>query len=104
VRNREIEGSTMSVTLTCRSETHAKHAFCLGKTGTAPPTPDLSVPDYYAPAIAYAETAGNATTADSATTDTAQTALTADQLGGVYSKEDVADLIARVKVLEAAAA
>lgn len=47
VRNREIEGSTMGVTLTCRSETFAKHAFCLGKTGKAPPTPDLSVPPAY---------------------------------------------------------
>jgi hypothetical protein len=47
VRNREIEGSNMTVTLTCRSETFAKHAFCLGKTGTAPPTPDLSVPPSY---------------------------------------------------------
>lgn len=47
VRNREIEGSTMAVTLTCRSETHSKHAFCLGKTGKAPPTPDLSVPPSY---------------------------------------------------------
>lgn len=47
VRTREIEGSTMAVTLTCRSETFAKHAFCLGKTGVAPPTPDLSVPPSY---------------------------------------------------------
>ncbi len=47
VRQREIEGSTMAVTLTCRSETFAKHAFCLGKTGNAPPTPDLSVPISY---------------------------------------------------------
>jgi hypothetical protein len=47
VRNREIEGSNMTVTLTCRSETFAKHAFCLGKTGAAPPTPDLSVPVSY---------------------------------------------------------
>lgn len=49
VRQREIEGSTMAVTLTCRSETFAKHAFCLGKTGKAPPTPDLSVPPSYPP-------------------------------------------------------
>ena len=47
VRNREIEGSTMGVTLTCRSETAAKHPFCLGMTGSAPPTPDLSVPPSY---------------------------------------------------------
>lgn len=44
VRSREIEGSTMGVTLTCRSETQSKHPFCLGKTGNAPPSPDLSVP------------------------------------------------------------
>ncbi len=47
VRSREIDGSTMGVTLTCRSETGAKHQFALGKTGTAPPTPDLTVPTYY---------------------------------------------------------
>ena len=98
----------MSVTLTCRSETHAKHAFCLGKTGTAPPTPDLSVPDYYAPPIAYAETAGNATTADSASTateaDSAQTAANADLLGGTYSKADVDDIRDRLRKLETAQA
>lgn len=44
VRGREIDGSTMGVTLTCRSETQSKHPFCLGKTGTPPPAPDLSVP------------------------------------------------------------
>jgi hypothetical protein len=48
VRQREIEGSSMAVTLTCRTETHAKHPFCLGRTGKAPPTPDLSVPQSYA--------------------------------------------------------
>lgn len=51
VRNREIEGSTMGVTLTCRSETAAKHPFCLGATGHAPPTPDLSVPVAYPPDV-----------------------------------------------------
>ncbi len=54
VRQREIEGSTMAVTLTCRSETLAKHAFCLGKTGNAPPTPDLSVPPSFPVATARA--------------------------------------------------
>jgi hypothetical protein len=44
VRGREIDGGTMGVTLTCRSETQSKHPFCLGKTGTPPPTPDLTVP------------------------------------------------------------
>ena len=37
----------MGVTLTCRSETFAKHEFCLGRTGNAPPTPDLSIPIAY---------------------------------------------------------
>ncbi|WP_294312733.1 Hint domain-containing protein [uncultured Sphingomonas sp.] len=48
VRQREIDGASMGVTLTCRSETAAKHPFCLGKTGNPPPTPDLSVPPSYA--------------------------------------------------------
>ena len=47
VRNREIDGASMGVTLTCRSETPGKHAFCLGRTGSTPPTPDLSVPPVY---------------------------------------------------------
>lgn len=47
VRGREIDGSTMGVTFTCRSETQGKHPFCLGKTGKAPPTPDLTVPPSY---------------------------------------------------------
>ncbi|WP_419808393.1 hypothetical protein [Sphingomonas sp.] len=50
VRSREIDGASMGVTLTCRSETAGKHAFCLGKTGTTPPTPDLTVPPAY-PAV-----------------------------------------------------
>lgn len=47
VRGREIDGASMGVTLTCRSETQSKHPFCLGKTGVAPPTPDLSVPVFF---------------------------------------------------------
>ena len=54
VRQREIEGSTMGVTLTARSETFAKHAFCLGAVGSPPPTPDLSVPPSYPVAAARA--------------------------------------------------
>jgi hypothetical protein len=44
VRTREIDMGTVGVTLTCRSETASKHSFALGKGGTAPPTPDLSIP------------------------------------------------------------
>ncbi len=44
IRNREIDGSTMGVTLTCRTETSGKHAFALGRVGTPPRTPDLSIP------------------------------------------------------------
>lgn len=47
LRNREIDSSAMSVTFTCRSETAGKHPFALGKTGVAPPTPDLSVPESF---------------------------------------------------------
>lgn len=105
VRNREIEGSSMAVTLTCRSETHTKHAFCLGKTGKAPPTPDLSIPVFYEPLISYAETAGSADTATTAASaDTAQSAGTAATLGGVYDVDDVADILARLNKLENPAA
>ncbi|MFZ3484284.1 hypothetical protein [Sphingomonas sp. 3-13AW] len=44
VRMREIDMATVGVTFTCRSETASKHNFALGKGGTAPPTPDLSIP------------------------------------------------------------
>jgi hypothetical protein len=45
VQKRNLEPTTGAVTLTMRSETSAKHAFALGKTGTAPPTPSLQVVD-----------------------------------------------------------
>ena len=53
IRNRELPGSDLGVTLTCRTETAGKHAFALGRTGTPPRTPDLSIlpPDTAAPAI-----------------------------------------------------
>ncbi|MBW6522399.1 hypothetical protein KZ810_02710 [Sphingomonas sp. RHCKR47] len=44
VREREIDVGTMGVTFTCRTEDRAKHDYALGKTGTPPPTPDLSNP------------------------------------------------------------
>lgn len=49
VREREIDGGNFGVTLTCRTEDPAKHPFALGKAGTPPPTPDLSVPPYNPP-------------------------------------------------------
>jgi hypothetical protein len=45
VIGRTLDPSSGVVTLTLKSETAAKHAFALGQTGTAPPTPDLSTPD-----------------------------------------------------------
>lgn len=47
LRQREIDSDTLGVTFTARSETPGKHPFCLGKTGKAPPTPDLSVPEAF---------------------------------------------------------
>jgi hypothetical protein len=44
IGNREIDAAGLSVTLTGRSETAAKHAFALGQTGVAPPTPSVSTP------------------------------------------------------------
>jgi hypothetical protein len=55
VRERDIEGASFGVTLTCRSEDPAKHAFALGKTGTPPPTPDLTIPTAYPVAEATLE-------------------------------------------------
>ena len=42
VLKRSTDPSTGIVTLTCRSETDAKHAYALGLSGTAPPTPSIS--------------------------------------------------------------
>lgn len=47
VREREIEAGNFGVTLTCRTETPGKHPFALGKTGTPPPTPDLTIPERF---------------------------------------------------------
>ncbi|MCG7350017.1 hypothetical protein [Sphingomonas sp. ACRSK] len=45
LRNRELDSASVAVTFTCRSETASKHSFALGQSGTAPPTPDLSIPE-----------------------------------------------------------
>lgn len=42
VLTRRFDPSTMTVTFTFTGETPAKHAFALGRTGVAPPTPALS--------------------------------------------------------------
>lgn len=41
ILKRDIEPETMKVTLELMSETFAKHAYCLGQTGVAPPTPAI---------------------------------------------------------------
>lgn len=41
VLRREVDPAALAVKLTMISETSAKHAFALGQTGTAPPTPAL---------------------------------------------------------------
>ncbi|MGZ8286147.1 MAG: hypothetical protein ACXWUO_09150 [Allosphingosinicella sp.] len=45
VVQREIDPGTSIVTLTLVSETDSKHAFALGQSGTAPPTPTITAPD-----------------------------------------------------------
>lgn len=44
ILKRGLDPSNGSVSLTFRSETPAKHAFALGKTTTAPPTPSITAP------------------------------------------------------------
>src|SRR3546814_8617762 len=41
ILNREIDPGTMTVKLTLMGETPAQHAYALGETGVAPPTPAL---------------------------------------------------------------
>ncbi|WP_374650343.1 DUF1983 domain-containing protein [Rhizorhabdus sp.] len=43
ILQRSLDPASGAVTFTSRSETAAKHAFALGKTGTPPPTPSLQV-------------------------------------------------------------
>ena len=42
VTKRRTDPATGMVTLTCRTETDAKHGYALGRTGVAPPTPGIS--------------------------------------------------------------
>lgn len=42
ITGRTLDPATAIVTLTLESETTAKHAFALGQTGTAPPTPSIT--------------------------------------------------------------
>jgi hypothetical protein len=50
VRGRQVDPATGIVTLTCRTETAAKHPAALGLTGETPPTPTLTAPpDVIAP-------------------------------------------------------
>lgn len=41
ILKRSVDPATMTVSFTLRGETPGKHAFALGRTGTAPPTPAL---------------------------------------------------------------
>lgn len=45
ITSRTVDPASGSVQLTFQSETTAKHAFALGKTGTAPPTPTIFTPE-----------------------------------------------------------
>lgn len=70
VRQREIDGGSMGVALTCRTEDSSKHAFALGKSGTPPRTPDLSNPgiDRTAPDAGDWSVAGTTLSADGVAT------------------------------------
>jgi hypothetical protein len=46
VVRRTFDPSSGTVSLECRSETSAKHAYCLGQTTTPPPTPSLNPGDF----------------------------------------------------------
>ena len=45
ILGRQIDPSSGAISLTLESETNAKHAFALGQTGIAPPTPTLIPPE-----------------------------------------------------------
>lgn len=46
VVRRSFDPASGAVSLECRSETTAKHAYCLGQTATPPPTPTLTPANY----------------------------------------------------------
>lgn len=50
---RSIDPGSAMVSITLKSETPAKHAFALGSTAVAPPTPSLVAPDYETAAVNY---------------------------------------------------
>lgn len=93
IRRREIDPATMKVTFELMSETTAKHAYCLGQTGIAPPTPALG------------QTAEERDEVAAAVTFESNTALLSLSLGGdgtsnTYDANEIDSLRARLTALE----
>jgi hypothetical protein len=94
VIKREIDFQTGGFTLTCQSETDAKHAFALGVSGTAPPTPQLTGVDASIVAAPYLTqwAATVATVTDATTGETTQVIrITGDATDNPYTAHIVVD-------------
>ncbi|WP_230770717.1 hypothetical protein [Sphingomonas sp. Leaf4] len=65
LRTRELDGGSLGVTFTARTEDAAKHGYALGAVGVPPRTPDLSIPspDTAAPSALDWNAAGTTLTA-----------------------------------------
>jgi hypothetical protein len=95
VLKRSVDPSNMTVSFVLRGETPGKHAFALGQTGTAPPTPTIrataEMDDLASGVAADAEYAAEAGTAE-----TAETAATS----GEVSDGTISFTPAQIKALE----
>ncbi|ASP29675.1 hypothetical protein CHH26_05085 [Qipengyuania flava] len=93
ILRRELDPATMKVKLELMGETSAKHAYCLGLTGTAPPTP------------AVGQTAQERDELAAAVTYEANSSAISLSLGGgpnTYDSTEIDNLRARLDALEAA--
>lgn len=86
---RSFDPASLNVTLTIRSETEAKHAYALGKTTTAPPSPTLT---RYDPSTIAAPAAGS-WTATGGTVTNGTTTLPAVFVSGTTDDTNAASVI-----------
>jgi hypothetical protein len=102
VLKRSVDPSNMTVSFVLRGETPGKHAFALGQTGTAPPTPTIrataEMDDLASGVAADAEYAAEAGTAE-----TAETAASSGEVSdgtNTYTPAQIKALEDRIAALE----
>ena len=95
VLSRQRDPATGMPTLTCRSETNAKHAAALALSGTAPPTPSLNVIDL---TTVTAPGAGVWTVAGVSLTDGAGQRQSALQITGAIDNPNASGIVVEYSV------